>query len=125
MSPAPTFPNTRPLEPLTMIALNHTATASLTALRHAEAGLCRALHSAADAIDAVGTQELDHALARLEAAAEGARARLAGAMYRLSGIVAGLTATMEGLAADVHADVERSTVRSRTVEQPPAGPTPS
>src|SRR6516165_4760989 len=83
-----TYP--RPHEELTM-----STTDTLTALKAAEAGLARAMDSAAAELDTVGKGPLAEALARLQAAAGAARQRLAGTLAQMRAAVAGVTAELE------------------------------
>jgi hypothetical protein len=80
-------------------------TATLTALKSAEADLARAMESTAVELDAVGKGPLDEALARLQASAEAARQRLAGTLAQMRAAVAGVTAELEAAATDIWEDL--------------------
>ena len=80
-------------------------TATLTALKAAEAGLARAMDSAAAELDTVGKGPLAEALARLQAAAGAARQRLAGTLAQMRAAVAGVTAELEAAATDIWEDL--------------------
>ena len=75
--------------------------ATLTALKSAEADLARALGSAASELDSVAAGELDRALARLEASAQAARLRLAGALAKMRAAVGRVTADLDAAATDI------------------------
>jgi hypothetical protein len=85
--------------------LTMSTTATLTALKAAEAGLARAMESAAAELDAVGKGTLDLALARLQAAAAAARSRLAGTLTQMRAAVASVTAELEAAATDIWEDL--------------------
>jgi hypothetical protein len=80
-------------------------TATLTALKAAEANLVSAMTSAASELDAVGKGTLDEALARLQTAALAARQRLAGTLAAMRAAIAGVTADLEAAATELYEDL--------------------
>lgn len=83
----------------------HTAPCDLTAMKRSEFSLINALHAAASEVEQIGRGSLEAAPARLQAAAEAARARIAEAMIALAGTVNGLTAAMNGAAEAIFEDL--------------------
>jgi hypothetical protein len=78
---------------------------SLDALAAAEAALAAQIGEAAARIDQVATTAIDDALARLEASASAARARLEEARQRFAGIVGEVTTGVLAFTAQVAADL--------------------
>jgi hypothetical protein len=79
--------------------------APLANLSAAENTLVRQLHAAADRLDAVGTADLDAALARLRQSAEHASARLVAAAREVNAIAAEVLNYLDDVAAGIGEDL--------------------
>jgi hypothetical protein len=114
-----------------------TNTAPLAHLSAAETALVRQVHAAADRLDAVGTADLDAALARLRESAERAKARLLAAARAVNAVAAEVLYFLDDVAAGIGEDLladasiyppsrlEPTTAPAALPEPEPAASTPA
>src|SRR4051794_19390775 len=98
----------------------HTNNAPLAKLASAESALVATIDQATARLDAIGTADLAGALARLQASADAARARLASAYSRLNSIVGDVLDNLADMAGALAEQLEAPTVPVSAVPTNPA-----
>src|SRR5262245_7713685 len=83
----------------------NTPPSALAVLPQAEQHLLDAVNAVASALENIGKRDLDAAMARLHAAAAGAKSRLAEAKADLTTTVAGVVEDLEAFATDLFEDM--------------------
>ena len=80
--------------------------ATVNQIHDAERGLCVAIRTAANALDAIGTDDLSAALSRLQESADRAKCRLQAAAMLMNATLQGVAGVIESLAGEIYAGLQ-------------------